>query len=114
MLRYKTIEEWKHQVYVKAKYVCSICRKKYTSEEDNDKNTQEEEDINYRYDVNKVFGDRLLFNQEDEMLKSVRHCLVSGYIPRNEMDEEQLNSMTMATMEDCYAGLIFFVSYEWL
>ena len=61
-----------------------------------------ENDSNYTYDTTKVFGDKINSSKEKIMLTSVRCCLVSGYVPREDMGDNQLEYNKMATIDDCH------------
>ena len=83
-------------------YVCAICIKEGTGAEENDKEVDiGKNDLNSTYDLKKVFSDKISDSEENKMLKIVRMCLVLAYVPREEMDAEQLEYNTMATIDNC-------------
>ncbi len=78
-----------------------FAEKEDTSHQENEKRTNKKNHSDYSYDTTKLFGDKIRCSEEQIMLTSVRYCLVSGYVPRGEMDENQLEYNTMATIDNC-------------
>ena len=93
----------KRKIFDVRPYVCAICIEEARAAEGIvKKGVINKDNYHSTYDVQRLFSDKISNLYENQMLQIVRMCLVKAYVPREDMDAEQVKYSTMATIDDCH------------